>query len=142
MCPTAVCNRFRQSNRIDEENSMSGLNQKNDFHIAAPRLILRAALGLLAGAINQAMALSVFYFPSDFDGTTQSAAEISQQGNFAPICGTGSSPRLPGLDLVRGFAGVARCNAATGNGTLAQAADYIFLVDDTNALSPYLISQF
>ncbi len=121
---------------------MSGLNQKNDVHVAVLSLILRAAFALLAGSMNQAMALGVFYFPSDFDGTTQSAAEVSQQGNFAPICGSGSSPRLPGLDLVRGFAGVARCNAATGSDTLAQTADYIFLVDDTNALSPYLISQF
>lgn len=86
---------------------------------------------------------SIYYFPANFDGTTQTPQEVSSQANFAPICtgGTGG-PRLAGLDLTRRYAGASVCLTTTATGQLVQEVEFIFLVDDTTALSPYLVTQF
>jgi hypothetical protein len=85
---------------------------------------------------------TIYYFPANFDGNTQRPQEVSTQGAFPLICDGGTNgPRLAGLDLTRLYAGAASC-PSNGSERFAQEVEYIFLVDDTSALSPYLISQF
>ena len=55
----------------------------------------------------------------------------ANRGDFAPICGGASSPRLLGLDLVRKFAGSEACPGTTDTNRFSSEPNFIFLVDDT-----------
>lgn len=100
------------------------------------RLIL-LVLGVFLYCSN-AWAVTVYYFPASFDGNTQRPQEVSTQAGFAPIC---DGARLPGLDLTRVYAGVASCPSTSASGRLVQTVEYVFLVDDTTDLSPYMVNQ-
>lgn len=89
------------------------------------------------GCMVTAVALSAppIYIPSDF---SPAPAVWASKGDFAPICNGGSGTRLPGLDLVRKFAGSKACPGNTNTSRFSSKPNFIFLVDDTSALSSTL----
>jgi hypothetical protein len=106
------------------------------------RFFISTLLGFLLLSESVFAVPTIYYFPANFDGNTQRPQEVSTQGAFPLICDGGTNgPRLAGLDLTRLYAGAASC-PSNGSERFAQEVEYIFLVDDTSALSPYLINQF
>jgi hypothetical protein len=80
----------------------------------------------------------VHYMPSNHTNG-QPTTNVTRLPNFAPLCSNGGG--LPGLDMVRGFAGVSTC---PGSGDVVQfdsAVDHILLIDDTRPLSRNLIQM-
>lgn len=84
-------------------------------------------------------ASAIIYLSADYDGTG-AAPFITNTADFAPICnGTGGSPRLPGLNLARAFAGGQLCPGTTESNRFTTEPIFVLLIDDTSALSAYLI---
>jgi|GEM_PF-6528097 len=103
-------------------------------------LLLLVASYIVMPATTHA-ASGITYLQSDLDSTGNSV--WANQGDFAPICnGTEGNPRLPGLDLARKFAGGAACPGNTDSNRFSTEPSFVFLVDDTSALSSYLITFF
>ncbi|CAH1388002.1 hypothetical protein NTGM5_770006 [Candidatus Nitrotoga sp. M5] len=89
---------------------------------------------------TNARAAGIIYLPADYDGTT-AAPFITDTADFAPICNsTGGNPRLPGLNLARAFAGEQLCPGTTESNRFATEPNFVLLIDDTSALSAYLIN--
>lgn len=93
-------------------------------------------------------AATVYYIPSNFVGSegesisTGQLSNVTRQANYAPICTGRRGPRLPGLDLVRGFVGASVCPGTNnGENQLEASVDYVILIDDTRRLSSYLRTQ-
>jgi hypothetical protein len=84
----------------------------------------------------------IIYIRSDL--TPENNSVFVNSGDFTPICSGngGSGPRLPGLDLVRAFAGNPSCPATTDNNRFSSQLVFIILVDDTSALSSQLTGYF
>ena len=98
------------------------------YHIVAP---------IPASAVS-----AVFYIPSDYDGTA-AAPIVNNTADFAPICnGSGGNPRLPGLDLVRAFAGGQTCPGTTESNRFTTEPNFVFLIDDTSPLSTYITRYY
>jgi tyrosinase len=81
---------------------------------------------------------TAYFLPHDYDGTT-AITRVDNQANFAAFC-AGSDP-LSGLDLVRGFSGSSTCPGANVSQRWQTPVEVLLLVDDTQALSPYLIQM-
>ncbi|MFQ3244372.1 MAG: tyrosinase [Arenicella sp.] len=77
-----------------------------------------------------------YFLPHDYDGTT-AITRVDNQADFTLLC-AGSDP-LAGLDLVRGFSGASTCSGANVSQRWQTPLEVLLLVDDTQALSPYLI---
>ena len=85
---------------------------------------------------------AIFYIPSDYDGTA-AAPIVNNTADFAPICnGSGGNPRLPGLDLVRAFAGGQTCPGTTESNRFTTEPNFVFLIDDTSPLSTYITRYY
>lgn len=105
-------------------------------HFFLLSLLLFAAYFVIAPATVRA-ASAVIYLQSDLGPTDNPM--WANQSDFAPICnGTGGNPRLPGLDLARKFSGSAACPRNTDSNRLSTEPSFVFLVDDTSALSSHL----
>lgn len=89
-------------------------------------------------------ATTIYFIPTDYDGSAgELGTDITETANYPQICnGRNSSPRLPGLDLVRRFAGVEDCTGRTyPDDRFEQEIDAVLLIDDTSRLSSYLRDQ-
>ena len=86
---------------------------------------------------------TIRYFRNDHPAGDR-APRINRTGNFAPICDGSRNnpplrgPRLPGLNLVRQFAGGQGCPGTSDNRRFDSEVTHVFLVDDTRPISGYL----
>ena len=83
---------------------------------------------------------ALIYIKNDTGPSSNSV--FAHTGSFAPICGTGANPRLPGLDLVRKFTGRESCPSTTNSNRFNSQPNFVFLIDDTSPLSSYLTNYF
>ena len=100
-------------------------------------------LSVLSSSVS-VWATDVYYIPANYDGSAgELGRNITDNANYEPICnGRNNSPRLPGLDLVRRFAGVPDCTGRTyTTDQFEQPVDAVLLIDDTSSLSAYLREQ-
>lgn len=86
---------------------------------------------------------TIRYFRNDHPAGDR-APRINHTENFAPICDGSRNnpplrgPRLPGLNLVRAFAGGQTCPGTNSSNRFDSEVTHVFLVDDTRPISGYL----
>ena len=86
--------------------------------------------------------MEIHYFPADH--SQGNAIDITSSANYPALCRPAqgqSGPRLAGLNLARAFYGAASCPGTDSDIELDSDVEYVLLVDDTRALSSYLLTQ-
>lgn len=108
-----------------------------------PLVVLLLAVSYIMVPTTVHAASSIIYLPSNYTGENPGVL-VSDTGYFAPICNGGLStpprpdPRLPGLNLVRAFAGGQTCPRTTESNRFTTEPNYVILIDDTERISDYL----
>lgn len=117
----------------------------NQNRFVRRRVTLNIVLWFLTTALNPAFSQrgnnpivqpsGHYFLPSDFDGSS-SALNVSRTANVAEICRS-----FEGLDMVRAFTGASSCRVYQGADSLRTVFDIVLLVDDTQAMSQYLLTM-
>jgi len=114
------------------------------YHMATSSLsaLLWLLIIVLIVLPKMSFATTVYYFPSDYDGRNGGRSDdITTVANYPPICRSSSGVRLAGLNLARAFAGAATCPRTSENTEFDSPVDFLFLIDDTQPLSDYMLAQ-